>query len=589
MDIILVFIVLLLAIVLFVWGRFRHDIVAIMALLAMVFMGLVPAEEAFAGFGHPAVITVAVVLVIGKALEHSGLIDLLGKWVSRVGQNLTLQVATLCFLVALASAFMNNVGALAILMPVALSIAKKNKTAPSNLLMPIAFASLLGGMITLIGTPPNIIIASLRASEVGEPFGMFDFSAVGIALSVVGILFISLVGWRLLPSRMGQRSLSDSFRIKDYITELRVSKQSKAIGYSIIELMQRLKLDVQILGIVRNNRRMHAPDSAEQIMEEDILILESDTESLRRFVDETRTDLVGDEKLTTTAAGSQDIVITEAIVMQDSLLIGQSTSGLSLRRKYGINLLAVSRKSKKIYNRLDHIMFQPGDVIMIQGYAQTLSETVITIGCIPLAQRSLKIGFEKRILMTLSIFLTSIALVIAGILPVHISFTLAAVGVVISGVLPLKELYQSIDWPVIVLLGAMLPVGHALETSGGADLIAQQILSLSGVMPVWFIMSLLMAITMLLSGVINNAATVVLMAPIGIGLGHGMNASIDPFLMVIAIGASASFLTPIGHQSNTLVMGPGGYHFGDYFRMGLPMSIITIAVAVPMILYIWPL
>jgi di/tricarboxylate transporter len=589
MDQVIVFITLVITLVLFAWGRLRHDLVALISLFILVIAGIISPTDAFIGFGHPAVITVAAVLVIGKALEFSGLIDLLGNWVSKVGTNLTIQIFVLSILVAMASAFMNNVGALAILMPVAIGMAKKGGNPPSYFLMPIAFASLLGGMITLIGTPPNIIIATLRAEELGVPFKMFDFAPVGVGLAIVGIIIISLFGWRLLPKRAARKSEQETFRIEDYITEVKVTKNSKALNISIGDLMRISKADVQILGFVRKNKRIHAPDEEEELLINDIIIIETDTFALKSFINDTGLELVGGKKFRKDAIGSSNISINEAIVMADSPLIGQTTSGLRMRSRFGINLLAVARRSEKIHRRLDHIIFRTGDVIMLQGRDHMINEAIISMGCLPLVRRGLRIGFKKNIALSLSIFIASIVLIMLGILPVHVAFPMAALGMIFSGVLPLKHMYSSIDWPVIILLGAMLPVGEALKTSGGAELIANQILILAELVPVWATLSILLIITMLLSGVINNAATVVLMAPIAIGIARGMDLSIDPFLMVIAVGASAAFLTPIGHQSNTLVMGPGGYRFTDYIWMGLPISIIVIAVAVPLIMYFWTL
>jgi len=589
MQHIYVFITLAVALILFVWGRIRHDFVALIALFALVVMRIVPPAEAFAGFGHPAVITVAAVLVIGKALEHSGLIDVLGKWISRFDYGLSLQILILSLLVALASAFMNNVGALAILMPVALQMAKKSGNPPSSILMPIGFASLLGGMITLIGTPPNIIIATLRVGETGEAFGMFAFAPVGVGLSLVGILFISLLGWRLLPKRKTAKSESESFSIDDYITEVRVGKGSKVSGLSIGELKNMSKADVQILGLVRKNKQIHAPDEEEALIANDVIILECDAEALKAFTDDTGLKLVGGKKFRKDAVGSKNIAINEAVVMADSPLIGQTTSGLRMRSRYGVNLLAVSHRGKKIYRRLDHVLFMAGDALMLQGRAHMLNDSITSMGCLPLVQRGLRIGYEKKIALSLALFVASIIMVIAGLLPVHIAFPMAAVGMVLSGVLPLKDVYHGIDWPVIVLLGAMLPVGGALENSGGAALLADQILRIADHIPAWAILTILITATMLLSGVINNAATAVLMAPIGIGIARGMGYSVDPFLMAIAIGSSAAFLTPIGHQSNTLVMGLGGYQFGDYLRLGSGMSVLIIAAAVPLILSFWPI
>jgi len=495
-----VFITLAIALVLFVWGRIRHDFVALIALFVLVAMRIVPPAEAFAGFGHPAVITVAAVLLIGKALEHSGLIDVVGKWISRFDYGLSLQILILSLLVALSSAFINNVGALAIVMPVALNMAKKHGNPPSSMLMPVAFASLLGGMVTLIGTPPNIIIATLRAGETGEAFGMFAFAPVGAGLILVGILFISLVGWRLLPIRKTARSESESFNIDDYITEVKVGKGSKIPGLTIGELKCLSKADIQILGLVRNNKRIHAPDEEEELIANDIIIIECDTDALKAFVDDTGLELAGGKKFRKDAVGSKNIAINEAVVMADSSLIGQTTSGLRMRSRYGVNLLAVSRRGKRIHRRLDHVTFTTGDVLMLQGRAHMLNDSITSMGCLPLVQRGVRIGYEKKIALSLVLFVASIVMVIAGLLPVHIAFPMAAVGMVLTGVLPVKDLY----------------------------------------------------------------------------------------LMAIAVGSSAAFLTPIGHQSNILVMGPGGYQFEDYLRLGSIVSALIIAAAVPLILYFWP-
>ncbi len=585
----IVFGTLILVLFLFAWGRLRHDAVALIALFILVIAGAITPQAAFEGFGHPAVITVAAVLVIGKALEFSGLIDLLGKWVMKVGKGLLLQIITLSVLVAVASAFMNNVGALAIIMPVAISMARKSGHPPSYILMPIAFASLLGGMTTLIGTPPNIIIATFRADEVGEAFGMFAFTPVGASLAVAGIVFISFLGWRLLPRRAAQKSESERFDIEEYIAEVQVARNAKLKNKHISEIEQLTDAEVQILGLVRDGKRIHAPGPNTTLKFNDIIILESDADDLKVFLDETNTKLVGDKKFRKDAEGSSNIQITEAIVMADSPIIGNSAASLRMRSRFGVNLLAVARKDQRIRKRLDHVVFRTGDVLLLQGREHMLDNATTTIGCLPLAHRGLKIGYKRKVPMALGIFSASIALVVTGLLPVQVAFSMAALAMVLGRILPVKDVYYSIDWPVIVLLAAMIPVGGALETSGGAKMIADQILELGGNIPPWALLGLILVVTMFMSDIINNAATVVLMAPIAVSVAHGTGYSIDPFLMAVAIGGSCAFLTPIGHQSNTLVMGPGGYRFTDYWRMGLPLEVIITLIGIPLIMWVWPI
>ncbi len=589
MDHRIVFGVLILALFLFVWGRIRHDFVALISLSVLLVFGIVEPDEAFSGFGHPAVITVAAVLVVGKALEFSGVVDLLGKWVMKLGNNLLLQIFSLSILVAVASAFMNNVGALAIMMPIALHLARKSGNPPSFILMPIAFASLLGGVTTLIGTPPNIIIATFRGDEFGEPFGMFDFAPVGILIAIAGIAFITLIGWRLLPKRAVEKPDTELFDIEDYITEVIVTKESKIKDLRIGELAEISDADFQILGLVRSGKRIHAPDPDEQLFVKDILIIETDTKGLKTFVDDTGVKLAGGKKIRKDAIGSDKIAINEAIVMADSPLIGKTAASLKMRTRYGVNLLAVARREQKIHRRLDHVIFRTGDVLLLQGREHKMFDTMTSMGCLPLARRGLRLGYQEKVPLALGIFLAAIVLVVTGLLPVQVAFTMAAISMVLARVLPLKEFYRSIDWPVIVLLGAMLPVGTALETSGGAGLIAGAITGLGAVLQPWTMLAIILVFTMFLSDIINNAATVVLMAPVAISVANGLGFSVDPFLMAVAIGASCAFLTPIGHQSNTLVMGPGGYKFTDYWRIGLPLEIIIVAIGVPLIMWVWPL
>ncbi|MBE0660971.1 MAG: SLC13 family permease [Bacteroidales bacterium] len=589
MDHHIVFGTLALVLVLFVWGRIRHDLVAMIALSLLTVAGIINPENAFNGFGHPAVITVAAVLVIGKALEYSGAVDLLGNRVMKLGNNVLLQIVSLSLLVAVASAFMNNVGELAIVMPVAIQMARKSGYPPSYILMPIAFASLLGGMTTLIGTPPNIIIASFRGDEVGEPFGMFAFSPVGIVLVITGIAFISLIGWRLIPLRAAAKTEKDLFDIDDYITEVEVNKESKIKGKSISELATITKADVQILGLVRNKKRIHAPDPEEKFKLKDIIIIETDADGLKSFIEDSGATLVGGKKFRKDAEGSNKIAITEAVVMSDSSLFGNTAASLRMRSRYGINLLAVARREQKIHRRLDHVIFQTGDVLLLQGREHMLYDTITSIGCLPLARRGLRLGYKTKIPLALGIFAAAIALVVAGLFPVQLAFTIAAMAMILTRILPLKELYESIDWPVIILLGAMIPIGTALETSGGAERIAHLVLDLKNNIPPWALLAIVLVVTITLSDIINNAATVVLMAPVAIGVAKGLGFSVDPFLMAVAVGSSCAFLTPIGHQSNTLVMGPGGYKFSDYWRMGLPLEIIIVAISVPLIMWVWPL
>jgi di/tricarboxylate transporter len=587
MDQTIVFITLAVALVFFIWDKFRYDVVAFLALFILVVAGIIPSEEAFTGLSHPAVITVAAVLIISKALQHSGVVDLLVNWISRISDKFWVQIILLCAIVAVASGFINNIGALAIIMPVAIHLSRKNNFSPSILLMPLAFASILGGMMTLIGTPPNIIISTFREQSLGERYAMFDFAPVGLVLTLAGLAFITLLGWRFLPKRQSAEN-TDMFEIENYITEVIITKGSDLIGVTIFNLNKKLKTEALILGIIRNNIRMHAPSPWEEIQEGDILILEADTEDLKKITDSKRSTLAEGEHLRDSAKGSDIIKTAEAIVMANSLLVGSSVTEVRMRSQYNVNVLAIAREDKKIKKRIAQTKLKQGDVLLLQGEAENLQEAIRSLNFLPLAEREINLGRPTRVLGALSIFTAAILLVITGLLRVEIAFSFAAVILVISKILPIKEVYLSVDWPVIILLAAMIPVGEAFESSGGAETVTNLILTMNNEYPMWVFLGVLMSITLLLSNIINNAATVVLMAPIAINVARDLGADVDPFLMIIAVGASAAFLTPIGHQSNTLVMGPGGYKFSDYWKMGLPATLIILLLGVPLVLYVWP-
>jgi len=455
--------------------------------------------------------------------------------------------------------------------------------------MPLAFGSLLGATITLIGSAPNIIIATFRARTAGAPFRMFDYTPVGAGLAVAGVLFISLIGWRLIPVRKGQASRQELFRIEDYMTEVRVPDGSKLIGKALRDLEAATDADIVVVGLVRGQRRTPAPSSFETLQADDIVIVQASSEALQALVDATGVELVGSEELGEEVLGSDDVGLAETVVMPAARMEGQTARSLNLRWRYGINLLAVARQGERLKARLDRLRFRAGDVLLLQGGTETLQEALTDLGCLPLAERGLRVGQPRRILLAVGIAGAALAASGTGLLPVQIAFAGAAVLMVLAGLLNLREAYESIDWSIIVLLGAMIPVAHALETTGGARLIATQLLAVAGGMPPAVTLTLVLVATMLLSDVINNAAAALVMAPIALGAARGLGASADPFLMAVAVGASCAFLTPIGHQSNTLVMGPGGYRFGDYWRMGLPLEVVIAAVAVPLLLWVWPL
>lgn len=580
--------VLLLALAGFVLDRWRYDLVAMGALLAVAVLGLVPAEEVFAGFGHPAVITVAAILVIGHGLVRAGVVDVLAAPLGSLTDRPVVQMVALTFVVTIASGFMNNVGAIAILMPVALRLGAKGGVHPGKVLMPMAFGSLLGGGLTLIGTPPNIILSAFRAESEGARFGMFDFLPVGGPLAVAGLVFMWLASSRLVPQREGGDTVAAAFRLDEYLTEVRVSEGSRLVGAMLSELEELVDADVATLAVLRGKRRIPAPPAQHLLREGDVLLVEVAPEALSELLAKGGLELVGAEQATKDAT-SDDVAIVEAVVDARSPLLGRTASALGLRRAYGTNLLAISRSGQRLTNRLAKVQVAAGDVLLLQGNTADLPGVLDRLGCLPLAQRELRLGAPRRTALAASLFVAAIVLSATGLLDVSVAFVAAAGAMVLTGLIPMRELYDRIDWPIVVLLAAMIPVGTAFELTGAAATVAEAVVWAGERLAPAMTVGLMLAGTMALSNVINNAAAAVLMAPVAIAVARGMEVSSDPFLMSVAIGASLPFLTPIGHQSNVLVMGPGGYQFRDYWKLGLPLSILVILLAVPLIQWFWPL
>lgn len=589
----LVFGVLGTTLVMFVWNRLRFDVVAMLALLAVAVAGLVPAEELFSGFGHPAVITVAAVLVISQGLVNGGVVDHIAQLLGRVGHRPTLQIFTLTGVVALCSGFINNVGALALLMPVAVWMSREAGRSPSLLLMPLAFGSLLGGTMTLIGTPPNIIIASYRE---GGTFGLFDFAPVGVAITLAGMAFITLVGWRLTPRRQESPDNSKLFSIGEYLTELRVPKGSDHAGTTLYSLLAGAgeESDIVVLALIRDEQQQAVPSIYKILREEDLLLVEADTSGLQAFLDNTDLELAHqetkgsdeeDEPASTVSKGELHLV--EVVIAPESSLVGHSANRLQLRERYQLNLVAVARLGYRLKRRLGDIRLNAGDILLVQGFEDSLSTRLAGLGCLPLAERGLRLGATRNTATAAGIFLASIVVIVTGLLPAPVALVAGAVAMVLAKLLSAAEAYKAIDWSVIVLLAAMIPVGQALESTGGAGLIAAQMLILGEGLSMASVLTMILVGTVLLSNVVNNAAAAIVVAPIALSLAGELQIPSDAVLMAVAVGASCAFLTPIGHQSNALVMEPGGYEFGDYWRLGLPLTAVVTIVAVPAIMLFW--
>lgn len=587
-EMIIVFIVLLIAIILFIFDFWRYDIVAIMALLFITVIGIIPFEQTFIGFSHSAIITVIAVLIISKGLINSGLVDEISKKLSKVSNNTILQIFILLMAVSILSAFMNNVGALALLMPVAIRFARKAGKSPSIFLMPLAFGSHFGGWITLIGTPSNLIVSSFRVRNGVGPFNMFDFSLIGIGISLACIIFIALGGWRLIPKRERRDPEGALTQINKYLTEVHITEKSKLVGKRLYDITNITSADVIIINLIRDRTMHPAPSNLRVLQEGDILIIEGNHEDLKLFINDTKLELSEDRTFKEGIFGSDEVSVMEVVIGPTSIMNRQTVKSLNLYNTYGINLLAIAHHEERLITRLNRIKLKIGDVLLIQGHKETLDATLSDLGCLPLAERSINLGKPRQIFLSIIIFGTALAISALNILPVHIAFSIAALTMILFKVISLEEAYKSINWPIIILLGAMIPVGLALEITGGSRFIASILLESGIIVSPLIALILILIITMFLSDIINNVAAVIIIAPIAINLAMTFGVSIDPFLIAVLIGGSSAFLTPIGHQSNVLVMGPGGYKFGDYWRLGLIIEVIIIVVGIPLILLFFP-
>lgn len=581
--------ILFITLILFAWGKYRHDIVAIFCLVMAVVAGVVPSDDAFTGFGHAAVITVAAVLIISHALKNAGVVNVIASYLTPFTDNIYIHIASLTAVVTVASAFMNNVGALALMLPVAIATANQANRSPALVLMPLAFGSILGGMTTLIGTPPNIIIASYRAEVSGEAFSMFDFSPVGFFVAIIGLAFITLIGWRFIPTDRSSKDGTALFEISHYLTEIEIKPGSALVGELLKDSEVFNSDQIDVVGMAQKNGFARPIPLQYRFSEEDVLLVQGDPSHLQQLVEENGLELLTTASSNFIQPQSENEIMLEGVVGQTSPLIDRSVEYLRIQAKRTLALVGIARNGEVIKTRLKRQRFKAGDVLLIFGDADSIDEQFQKLELWPLAKRPLSLNRQRKVIPALLVFAGAIAMGVAGFVTLPIAFLIAIGIFILMKIISVREIYDEIDWPVIVLLGAMIPVGRALESTGTTNWMANAILQVTDGLPAVALLTMILVVTMFLSDIINNAATALVMAPIGVAIATSLGVSSDAFLMAVAVGASCAFLTPIGHQSNTLVMGPGGYHFGDYWRMGLPLELIIVAVSVPLLLIVWPL
>ena len=609
LDQILLFAVFVGILVMLLSGRVRHDLVAAGGLLIAVTLGLVPQDEAFSGFASPAVLIVALVLVASRAFENSGALGIAAQWTADDKRPVGLHIAIVGGLAAALSAVINNVAALALLMPMDVQAARKASRPPGMTLMALSFATILGGMTTLIGTPPNIIASTLRAEHLGAPYRMFDFTPVGLAIAVAGIGFVALVGWRMVPRR--KDTAAELVSESSFEAELSVSKDSRAVGRLVVEFEEEAEnADVLLTGIIRDRTRHRRRAHLYTIAPGDLLVVEGSSDAIAAFIKATdlqdatpeenaaakkpaheraeaeKESEEGSEQENERAGGS---AIVEAVVRSDSYLAGRSAAWLRLRKRFALTLLGISRAGIVASEKVSNRTIESGDVLLLAGTGAASAATLDSLGLIAINRISVAPFRALSVAITFGLFAAAIAAATLGLLSFAVAIAIAVVAYAALGLVPAREFYQAIEWPVVVMLACLLPIGAAFDRIGGTALVSGVIGRMTeGYSPV-LVLIVLMTATMMLSDVLNNVATMVIMGPIAIDLSDRLVVNPDTFLMGVAIAASCAFLTPIGHKNNTLIMGPGGFKFSDYWRMGLPLELIVLAVGVPMLLVVWPL
>ena len=571
------------------WGRVRYDLVAFGALVVAVIAGAVPSGVAFSGFGHPATVIVALVLIVSRGLSNSGAVELLARYVVSSTRPLVVHIGLMSGVGAVLSAVMNNVAALALLMPIDSEAATRAQRGPGLTLMPLSFATILGGMVTLIGTPTNIVIATFRGDALGEPFAMFDFAAVGGIVALVGIVFVTVVGWRLLPKARRQRNSRQELQdLSGYVAEAVVLESTGLLGEPLRELYPLAEEhDIAVLGMVRGGQRLPGTARRESLRSGDLIVVEGAAAAIDAFIGASGLEHAGRNDRVELLGKSQ--VLMEAVVQDGARIAGRSARDVRLAYRHGAMLLGVARQGQPFRERVRKLSIRAGDVLLLSGPEDRMLDIIAWLGCLPLAERGLRLLQRRKAGLAIGLFAIAILAASTGLVYLPVALAAAAAIYVVLGLVPASEVYESVEWPVIVLLGCLIPIGGAFESSGCTALIVNAVLGWTEGMPIVLVVVLLMLITMTLSDVLNNVATALIAAPIALELANRLEVNPDPLLMAVAVAASCAFLTPIGHKNNTIIMGPGGYRFGDYWRMGLPLEILVVVVSVPMILLVWPL
>jgi len=588
-DNILVLVILAVAVVLFVTERLRVDLIAMLVLITLSVTGLVTIEEAFSGFASPAVITVWSVYIVSGALFRSGVADTLANFMLRLaGENYLRLLFIIMLTIGVMSSFMNNIGAVAILLPAVVSVARKINVAPSKLLIPMAFTSLLGGKMTLIGTPPNILATSIMESYGGlEPFGFFDFTPMGAIVLGVGILYFMLIGNRLLPNRTPGGDLSESYQIRDYLSEVRIGEKSPLIGQTLPQSQLGQKFNLNVVQIQRCDQGLLVPLQDPVLMAGDLLLVQGSSQNILEASEGLGLETIDDWKFEELSQESQALI--EVTLSPRSQMQGKTLKESDFRAHYGLTVLAIQHDGESISANLADIPLDLGDAMLIQGPEDRIAQLRRDKDFLILETPPMESKRIKKAPLAVLILVGVLVAVSTRVLPVSTAMLIGAVLMVLTKVINMDEAYDAIEWKSVFLIAGMLPMGIAMQNSGTALFLAEKIVELVGNWGTVAVMMGIFLMTALTTEVMSNAAATVLVTPIAIDAARNLGANPQTFVMAVVIAAATSFLMPIGHQANVLVFGPGGYKFGDYTKVGIWLNIIIFFVVLIFLPLIWPL
>jgi di/tricarboxylate transporter len=589
MEITLVLIILFIAVFLFATEWIRMDLVSMMVLLALALTGLVSVEEAFSGFSNPAVITVAAMFIISAGLTNTGALAPLGEKLLRFSGNSEFRmIIAIMLCAALFSAFINNIGAAAMLMPLVVSVGQKSRISPSKLLIPLAFGSLLGGVCTLIGTPPNILMNALLTEYTGESFSMFDFTPVGLVILTTGVIYMAVIGRFLLPDRKGG-TLTEAYQVKEYITETEVLAGSPLDGQRISQCGLDRKFGLKVRAILRGRQKYPFPHRNRKVYVGDTLFLEGDPQAILKLREEQGLSIVPEQdNPTLDQQDKSSMVVVEASLSPNSELVGKTLREVHFADTYGMTVLAIWRSGAPVVRKVDHVVLRFGDVLLLQGHKEKAIHLGSDHGFLLMGDVSPVTYRPQKAPLAVCTLFGVIVLAASGTLPIMLSACLGALLMVLFRCLRTREIYQTVNWQILVLIAGTLPLGIAMEKSGAAHFLAEQIVTTVGPWGPWAVLAAVFFITFALTEVMSHAAAAVLVAPIAYNTALDLAVSPKPFFMAVAVAASSCFMTPISHQSNALVMGPGGYRFVDYLKTGTPLNLLVWVVASLLIPLIFP-